>query len=118
MKTTMTIENIDADQLLKDFQQLCEEDLLGLISKLIDMDGGRDLIMTLKERWSEQTVLHCACCNGNISMNVISKLLEVGGRELLMMKNRFGFTALHNACRNKKISMGIISKLLEVGGRE
>merc|ERR1712154_715157 len=45
-------------------------------------------------------------------------LLDVGGRELLMMTGRYGWTALHYACRNENISIDILSKLVDVGGRE
>jgi len=118
MKTTMTVENIDTNQLLKDFRQLCEEDLLGLISNLIGMDGGRELIKTFTNGYG-QTALHCACRNENISLDIISKLLEVGGRDLLMMTDQYyGHTALHHACKYKNITLDIISKLLDVGGRE
>ena len=66
-----------------------------------------------------RTALHCACAYGNenASMEIISKLLEIGGRELLMM-NEDRKTALHCACENKNVLMEIISKMLEMGGRE
>ena len=47
------------------------------------------------------TVLYKACCNGNTLMDVISNMLEVGIRELVMMKSEDG-TALHNACDNNR----------------
>ena len=46
------------------------------------------------------------------------KLIEVGGRELVMMKNKGKDTALHLACMNENISLDIVAKLIEVGGRE
>ena len=62
----------------------------------------------------ESTALHCACSNYNISADVILKLLETGGNELLMMTNDYGKSAFEFACaRSDNIFLqDIISKLL------
>ena len=52
------------------------------------------------------------------SKKVVFKLIEIGGRELVMMKENFGTTALHCACTHKHTSLEIISKLIELGGKE
>ena len=57
----------------------------------------------------------------NKSKEVISKLIEIGGRELVMvMSNQiYGYSnALHYACMKLNISNDIVLKLIEVGGRE
>ena len=65
------------------------------------------------------TALHWACENRNDnSMEIILRMLEMGGKELLMMNDGGNNTVLHWACINENASMEIISKLLEMGGRE
>ena len=79
--------------------------------------GGRQLVMMNDEHGN--TSLHYACQHENPSMETISVLLEMGGRELVLMWNngRYGYTtALHCACENENISMEIISQLLQMGG--
>ena len=49
---------------------------------------------------------------------VIFRMMDIGGMELMMMNDQYGKTALHWACENENISMEIISKMLEMGGRE
>ena len=69
------------------------------------------------------TALHRACQqNENVSVKIISKLLDVGGRELLMMNDKNGYTALWYwgvLCENENVlSAEIVSNFLEVGGKE
>ena len=45
------------------------------------------------------------------------KMTEVGGREILIEKNKNGYTALHYACEYKA-STEVIMKLIELGGRQ
>ena len=52
------------------------------------------------------------------SKKVIYKMIDIGGKQLAMMKDEIGNTTLHYACKEKNISMEIISKLLEMGGKE
>ena len=54
---------------------------------------------------------------GNISHDIISKLTEVGGKELVMEKDAYGNNALHKACQSENTRLNIISKLIEVEGR-
>ena len=57
--------------------------------------------------------------NENASCEIISKLIAVGGKEMIMMNNDYYVTVLlHLTCWNESTSFDIISKLLEVGGRE
>ena len=50
---------------------------------------------------AQRTALHKACWNKKIPHHVISKLIEVGGRELLMAKNKDVDIALHSAYFSK-----------------
>ena len=54
----------------------------------------------------------------NKSMEVILKLIDIGGRELVIVKTPYFGTALNVACRNSNVTLDVISKLIEVGGRE
>ena len=56
--------------------------------------GGRKLVMA--QSIYHHTALHHACKNRNISPFVVSKLLKVGGQNLVMVNNEYG-TALHYA---------------------
>ena len=56
------------------------------------------------------TALHLACWN-NASIEIILKLIEVGGRELVMKNDNDGYTALHLACL-RNASIEIILKLM------
>ena len=49
---------------------------------------------------------------------VIFKIMDMGGRELVMKKGQNGDTALHCACKDKNVPTEVISKMLEMGGRE
>ena len=73
-----------------------------VIFKLIEI-GDRCLVMKTS-RWSfGQTALHTACeCQCQASVKVSLKLIEIGGRELVMKKcQRSGETALHTVCKRK-----------------
>ena len=65
------------------------------------------------------TVLHKACKSKNPSLDtIISKLIKIGGRNLVTKKNWNGDTALSVALMNESATFDIISKLiLEMGGR-
>ena len=55
----------------------------------------------------------------NRSKKVIFKIINIGGKELVVKTNNYRYTALHRTCMNSDyVSVDVISKLLEVGGRE
>ncbi len=69
---------------------------------------------------SNNNPLHNACRIG-APPKVISRLLEIGGRDLLSERFtcRNGHNPLHYACMCKEnTSLAVVSKLLEVGGRD
>ena len=47
--------------------------------------GGNKWVVTENAR--SETAVYNSCQNANISIDVISKLLEVGGNDLVMRKN-------------------------------
>ena len=71
----------------------------------------------MEQDCSKCTALHAACANV-ASIGVVSKLLDAGGRDLLMEKRYDGYTALHAAVCAFNPSIETISKLIAVGGRE
>jgi ankyrin repeat protein len=71
----------------------------------------------LEEEHEGCTALHIAF-DFKPSTEVIMKLLELGGQELVMKKNKFGYTALHYACMNEDSAELGIMKMIELGGRE
>lgn len=75
-------------------------------------------LLTMCNHRSE-SVLHYACKH-NIPIEIISKLIEKGGRDLLFMKctNNSNETALHYACKLGADSLEIVNALINVGGRE
>ena len=110
-----------------------------VIMKLIDM-GGKELVMEKNNH--QMTALHYVCYNSgsksftmrrsrrrrssndndknnhNIStMDVLTKMLDIGGKDLVMEKNNHQWTALHYACYSNA-SIEIISKLIEIGGQD
>ena len=87
-----------------------------VIFKLVDI-GGQELVMTIGDKGTPLHS-HVGCWNKDASLDIISKLLAVGGRKLLMVEHDYERTALHHACWNINASLNIISKLIEVGGRE
>ena len=54
----------------------------------------------------------------NASVDVLNKLIEVGGRDLLILEDdEYEATALHDALEYNA-SVDVISELIEVGGRD
>lgn len=63
-----------------------------------------------------ESALHLACSK-RASIEVINKITDVGGLELVLERDSGGYTALHNACICKASSDNI-EFLLKVGGRD
>ena len=84
---------------------------LEIISKLVKI-GGMDLVMMVSD--CEGSALNSACRNKNVSLEMISNLIKMGGRELVMKND----CVLHSACSNETITLDVISKLIDIGGRE
>ena len=69
-----------------------------------------------KEKYDYQTPLHYACEN-NAGIDVITKLIDIGGRKLVMKEDKNGRTSLWYACENNA-GVDVITMLVDVGGRE
>ncbi len=82
-----------------------------MVSKLIEL-GGWNLLLEKNKYGSN--ALHDACGN-SAPLEVVSKLLEVGERDLLE-RNNSGRNPLHYACWSNA-SVEVVSKLIEFGGR-
>ena len=59
--------------------------------------GGKALVMTVKDVF-EETALHFAC-RRNATVKIVELLCEVGGQDLIVMKDRHGDTALEYATK-------------------
>ena len=68
--------------------------------------------------WDDYTCLHHACCyKGAPPVDIIKSLLDIGGKELVMMTDSDKNTALHFACDNG-VSFDVMKMLIDVGGKE
>ena len=111
-------------------QDYGDDELLCYLQEEIEYKGRREELMEMMtwrnptyhdgkhlQLTSLQLALSC-----QKSKKVISKIIDIGGRELLMKNDKYhGQTALHRACLNFNYNvsmMEIISKMLEMGGRE
>ena len=71
------------------------------------------------------TCLHLAACSKSTEginrrcapADVVKALLNIGGKELVMMTDEYDLTALHNACRDGTSYDGI-KTLIDVGGKD
>jgi len=70
----------------------------------------------MKHKRNKKNPLHIACEYG-ASIGVVSKLINVGGNELVQERFENGTNLLHIACK-KNASVDVVSKLIEVGGKE
>ena len=89
---------------------------IDVLLKLIEI-GERELIVT-KNKNDGRTALHYVCRNRTNSIHFITRLIEIGGWELIAMRDLRGETALHHACKSRNLSIEVISKLIEIGRRK
>jgi hypothetical protein len=73
----------------------------------------------LRDR-NNATALHYACESSNpLAFEIVKMLIDVGGRELVMMESRHRGTALHLACKSSNPSaVEIVKMLIGVGGMD
>jgi len=62
------------------------------------------------------TCLHMACCRG-APVDIIKSLLDIGGKDLLMITNSWKSAALHTACYFGA-SFDVMKMLIDIGGKE
>ncbi|GFH45774.1 hypothetical protein CTEN210_02248 [Chaetoceros tenuissimus] len=77
--------------------------------------AGRDIVF--EKDYESQTPLHDACASDRASIDTINLLIDIGGKKLLLMQDRHGWTALHSACRWID-NTEVIKLLIRRGGRE
>lgn len=87
-------------------------EILQYLDEDVQVKGRNHILMERHEYSALQEALRC-----KRSRVVIYKLIEVGGRELVMANDSLGQSTMYTAIMNKA-SNEIISKLIEVGGRE
>ena len=112
-------------ELSQAIRELDDEDLLEYIQEEIENKGKQKDLMELIV-WDPNSCARKAMAYTSLQMvlyhgrckKIIFKLIELGGRELVMMKSSHGENVLKKACESKNASLDIISKLIEVGGRE
>ncbi len=86
-----------------------------LDSDSTNKDKKRELVRYRGE--DDWTCLHAACCFG-APVDIIESLLDIGGKELVMMiTTHTKRTSLHFACRNGA-SFDIMKMLIDLGGKE
>ena len=70
------------------------------------------------------SLLHAICKtkshdeNEALLIEIVNKLLDIGGKELVVMKNILDQTALHEAIYNQSSIELITKRMVEVGGEE
>ena len=89
-----------------------------LITKVIDNESDCLVQQLLKKcNQRSESVLHYAC-KYNLPIEIVTKLIEKGDQELLLMKCARSKTALHYACKTGADSLEIVNALIDAGGKE
>ena len=114
-----------------------QEQGLVLLDLMIDY-GGKEFVMKTENdtrpkshSWYRRSVackqgslLHAICKtkshdeNEAFLIQIVNKLLHIGGKELVVMKNILDQTALHEAIYNQSSIEHITTRMVEVGGEE
>jgi len=104
-----TICDRDWDGSMQLLRQL-EEDVVNMEVK------GMELQILREKGFHGWNPLHCAC-ERNAPKDVLSKLIEIGGRDLVLEKDKYGYNPLYYTCCAAS-SAEVASKLIEIGGRD
>ena len=99
-------------------QNITDAEVLIILNDDFPVEDKFQLVME-KDSSRGWTSLHQAV-ERDASVEVISRLLEIGGKGLVMAKDFHGGTALQCLLRRRKknISLAIVSKLVEIGGKD
>lgn len=95
-------------EMKQNHQELMKKEYYTLYEDISSMINGRAP--------KQCNVLHVALTLEK-SLAVVLKLIEIGGRELVIEKDGEGATSLHLACIHNA-SVEVVSKLIEIGGKE
>lgn len=64
-------------------------------------------------------VFHSACSNSNASIEVLSFIIDIAGKEIIYTKDAYGHNGLRLACnKGKDISVEVLTYLVREGGRD
>lgn len=86
--------------------------------KRLSSKAGKDIV--LRKHYTDRQYTRNALQDALIHfapVEVVLRLIEIGGREIVVDKDDFGMTALYYACRFKAPAE-IVLRLIEVGGRD
>ena len=103
----------DEDEL---FKFLCEEIQMKGRHKEVMKKCTIDEVNNFLNGRYERTLLHLAMFLKKSEV-ILLKLIEIGGRELVIEKDGLGVTSLHCAC-SYNASIEVVSKLIEIGGED
>ncbi len=78
------------------------------------MKQGGDDIFRGQDKNGLCSVLHHACNEDDISLDIIDTILKEGGKEIVLLTDEFGFTAL----MNDNCNSDVIHRLLDIGGKD
>ena len=79
--------------------------------EMLDYDSNQ------QENHQQEILLHAAIAS-NYCMEVVSKLIEIGGKDIVLAKDyAHGWNSLHFACMHNA-PIDVVSKLIEVGERD
>jgi hypothetical protein len=129
-------KNLKVNRKEQSFGQRQEQGLL-LLDLMIDY-GGKEFVMKTENdtrpkshSWYRRSVmckqgslLHAICKtkihdeNEALLIEIVNKLLDIGGKELVVMRDILGQTVLYEAIFNQSSIELITKKIVEVGGEE
>ena len=96
-------------------RELDDNGFLKYLHEEIEMKGKHEELLRIDEE-SGRTILEFVITYGR-SVEVMSKLIELGGEEFVMAKDLYGRTALHTAC-SWDTPIEVILRLIDIGGRD
>ena len=117
-------------QLFKVIKEYDDTQLLHYLHEEIENKGNQEELMQMmtwnntdsEDQDQDAEFIQCSSLQFALydhkSNQVIFKMMDVGGRELIMKENPRKYTALHDICGSKNPSLDIITKLIEMGGKE
>ena len=118
----MTTDSVTIEQAIREYNDV---ELLQYLQEIENEENNKKVMQDCRFMRTEGfsllppqncTSLMLALCRRK-SVDVILKLIKIGGEELVMKNISDIGTALHVAC-NEYVSLDIVSKLIEIGGRE
>jgi len=120
-----TTNGLDLRKLIenKEWDKVCQ--FLSSSDEKTKQEDGTNLSLELiqravfetKDECKNRTALHLACKYA-ASVDVIKMLVDIGGKDLVMAKDKENRTALHTACCWNGASVDVMKMLVDIGGKE